>query len=212
MSRLSYDEEKELIIKVRDGDREAFGFFIENYIEYVKYIARKNMLYHISSGYKFSNEDIYQQGLVALIEAINKYSLDSTSKFSTYAFKWINGAVKEQIHFQLNRLGITETKYAVEGLSLDDDNGPSGILEDEDISVLDEIIRMEEILETKERIKQTIDLLTDTEKKVLYMVYGIACESTSNHKKIAKQLGLSEIEVKKAINSAMKKLKEAMEE
>ena len=45
-------------------------------------------------------------------------------------------------------------------------------------------------------------------RKVLYMAYGIGCERCANAGKIARELGMRELEVKRALQSGKRKLEE----
>jgi len=51
----------------------------------------------------FSNfEDLRQQGMIGLINAIEKYEPNSETKFSSYAYFWIKGAILEYLRCDKN--------------------------------------------------------------------------------------------------------------
>lgn len=76
---LTFDEEKELCIKVKRWDEEAKKKLIESNLRLVVSIAKR----YISS--KLSFMDLIQEGNVWLIKAIEKFDPDKDFKFSTYA-------------------------------------------------------------------------------------------------------------------------------
>lgn len=59
----------------------------------------KNLIYSIASKYSmnYSIEDLFQVGVIGLIDAYKHYKKDSQSKFSTYAFQYIRGSIIEYI-------------------------------------------------------------------------------------------------------------------
>lgn len=59
----------------------------------------KNLIYKIASKYSYyyNIEDLFQVGVIGLIKAYKNYKMDSTSKFSTYAYKYIFGEIIEFI-------------------------------------------------------------------------------------------------------------------
>ena len=62
--------------------------------------------------------------------------------------------------------------------------------------------------ERDEQLREDLQLLTEREKKVLYMAYGIGCERCAKAGKIAKALGMRELEVRRALQSGKRKLEE----
>lgn len=71
-----------------EGDEEARSQIIENYMNYVRYIASK---------YRDSNEpmaDLIQAGYVGLIEAVDRYDPSMKKEFTTFAYSTIDGEIK----------------------------------------------------------------------------------------------------------------------
>lgn len=84
---LTDEESKELLIKIKQGDKNAKKKFIEHNLRLVVKFAKKY----------FSNEisplDIIQEGNLGLIRAVEKFEIDKNYKFSTYARWWINQSI-----------------------------------------------------------------------------------------------------------------------
>ncbi len=59
----------------------------------------KNLIYKIASKYSYyyNMEDLFQVGVIGLIKAYKNYKMDSTCKFTTYAYKYIFGEIIEFI-------------------------------------------------------------------------------------------------------------------
>ena len=69
---------------------------INNIDEILKY---ENIVYSIINKYTyyFDSDDLYQVGMIGLINAYNNYRLNKNTKFSSYAYFYILGTVKEYI-------------------------------------------------------------------------------------------------------------------
>lgn len=71
---------------------------MNNILEYEKLVNK------IASKYSnYSNfEDLKQVGMIGLIKAIDKYEVNSNTKFSTYAYLWIKGEILEYLRCDKN--------------------------------------------------------------------------------------------------------------
>ena len=68
-------------------------------MEDIDILEYENMVYKIISKYKdyCDLDDLYQVGMIGLIDAKKNYKKESNTKFSTYAYFYIMGKVKEYI-------------------------------------------------------------------------------------------------------------------
>lgn len=105
---LSYEEEKNLAIKMSEGDRLAKTKLIQSNLRLVVSIAKKSI--HMS---KLSISDLIQEGNIGLMVALDKYNYKLGYKFSTYAIWWIKQAmfkaISEQSHCMKIPVYIQET-------------------------------------------------------------------------------------------------------
>ncbi len=88
---LSPSKEKELAIRISNGDEEAKKIFIESNLKLVVHIAKN----YIGRGLSFL--DLIQEGNIGLMIAVDKYDVNRNIKFSTYAFYWISKSIKQAI-------------------------------------------------------------------------------------------------------------------
>lgn len=88
---LSVQQERELAIKVAQGDSKARDLFIESNLRLVASIARN----YLNRGLSFL--DLIQEGNLGLMRAIDKYEVEKGYKFSTYATHWIRQAITRAI-------------------------------------------------------------------------------------------------------------------
>lgn len=85
------DHTKELILRSKEGDKEARDTLVIENMGLVYSIARRFM------GRGYEMEDIAQIGTIGLIKAIDKFDLNMDVMFSTYAVPMINGEIKRFI-------------------------------------------------------------------------------------------------------------------
>lgn len=111
--QLSLEEERDLAIKIAQGDALAKKKLIQSNLKLVVTIARKTI--HMS-GLPFV--DLIQEGNMGLIAAVDKFNYKLGYKFSTYAGWWIKQAmfkaISEQSHCMKIPVYIQETlsKYS----------------------------------------------------------------------------------------------------
>jgi RNA polymerase primary sigma factor len=91
---LSAAEEVDLAARARQGDARARQRMVEANIRLVMSIARR---YTCKS---LSFEDLVQEGVIGLLEAINKFDAGRGNRFSTYATYWIRQAIVRAIEKQ----------------------------------------------------------------------------------------------------------------
>ena len=95
---LSRDEEYDLAMKVRMGDKEATDKFVTSNLRLVVSIAKR----YAGSAESLKFNDLIQEGSFGLMKAATKYDPTKGYKFSTYATWWIRQAITRAIADQGN--------------------------------------------------------------------------------------------------------------
>ena len=88
---LTWKEEKELILKIKNGDEVAKNELLERNLRLVVSIAKK----YTDRGLPFL--DLVQEGNIGLMVALNKYDESKNCRFCTYAFYWISQKIERAI-------------------------------------------------------------------------------------------------------------------
>ncbi len=91
VSLLTFDEEKDLAIRIENGDLEARDKLIESNLRLVVSIAKK----YVRRGLLF--EDLVSEGNLGLMRAVEKFDYRKGYKFSTYATWWIKQGIQRAI-------------------------------------------------------------------------------------------------------------------
>ncbi|MCM8803785.1 MAG: sigma-70 family RNA polymerase sigma factor [Candidatus Omnitrophica bacterium] len=102
--KTSLKEEKEIIIRIRKGDKKLKEEFIKN---------NQGLVFHIAKKYAFTSEilpDLIAEGNMGLLRAIEKFDFRRKVKFGTYAYFWIKRFILRAIMKEFEILKIPE-KY-----------------------------------------------------------------------------------------------------
>lgn len=177
----------EIATRIKNGETEAFTQLAGRYIPLIRFKAR--------SFTGIETDDLYQEGLLSLLNAAMTFNEDKNIKFSTYAGACIhnrfvslsrkNGSLKEIQQRDIDSLDNT-----------DDFREPSaGNATDPELLV----IERDELQHIRERLKSTLSPL-ETEVFHLYM-------NGYRYREIAKKLSVSEKTVDNAVVRIRKKLK-----
>lgn len=88
---LSNDEKKELLLKIKSGDKNARKRFINGNLKLVLSVIKR------FKNYDENADDLFQIGCIGLIKAIDNFDVSQNVQFSTYAVPMIIGEMKRYI-------------------------------------------------------------------------------------------------------------------
>ena len=92
LSRLTRDEEEIYLLRIENGDVEAKKEFMKHHfglVEWYSHVYSKEPAY--------SSEDLFQEGMIILLDTIKKYDMSSQAKFSTYFYTRLKWRFKDMI-------------------------------------------------------------------------------------------------------------------
>ena len=200
---LEPEEERKLLEKLGTlDDTEVKSILIERNLRLVVYIAKK-----------FDNtgvgvEDLISIGTIGLIKAINTFKMDKKIKLATYASR----CIENEILMYLRRSAKTKMEVSIdEPLNVDWDGNElllSDILGTEE----DLIYRDLEEEVDKELLKKAMNILSDREKKIIDLRFGLKNEKGEEltQKEVADLLGISQSYISRLEKKIMKRLKKEM--
>jgi RNA polymerase primary sigma factor len=125
---LGRDEEHDLALRARAGDRQAAHKLIRHNLAFVVAIARKQRLGTVRL------DDVIQEGNVGLLRAVEKFDPHAGTRFSTYAVWWIRAYVGKYLKEARSAVRPQSGTVAQADFSLD-----TAVDEEGDVSHLDRL-------------------------------------------------------------------------
>ena len=186
----------EILDVVSEGNEEALELIIKKYQPVIKYIAGRKI--KIASNLGLDMSDLYQEGMIGLVEAINDFKAAKGVTFYTFA----NLCINRQINSALTKNNRDRDKILNNSLSLDKKVADSDktlmevLKPTNNITPLHEIIDVENDEELYSKIKSNLSEFETT-------VFDLKISNYS-YDEIQEKLGVSS----KRIYSAMRRIKD----
>ena len=218
LNPLTILEEKELAVKIQEGDAAALNRLVKHNLKIVVTIANR----HIGQGVPI--DDLIQEGNIGLFEAAQRFDPKSDARFITYASLWIRKRVNEAVvaHGRIVRLphnqeyDIYKAKMAGEetqNLSTVEIDAPIG--EDGDTTIGDILLNTKsniefeiELDDVKYRAKQVLSHLKERDRKIIKAYFGIDGDYEMSPDVIAERFDLTNVRVCQIVKSALTKMKD----
>lgn len=194
---LSAKEERECLIKWKNGDISARNKLVEHNLRLVAHIAKK---YYASCS---DTDELVSIGTIGLIKAVNTFDMDKNIRLSSYASRCIENEVL--MHFRNGK------KSALD-MSLDDtidsDSDGNKLTLMDIMSVEDDFVDNLDIKLKSEKLQKYIsETLTPREKLVITLRYGLNGQEPLTQREIAKKLNISRSYVSRIEKKALEDLK-----
>ncbi|MCU9612188.1 RNA polymerase sporulation sigma factor SigE [Caldibacillus lycopersici] len=198
---LSKEEEEILLEKLPKGDETARSMLIERNLRLVVYIARK----FENTGINI--EDLISIGTIGLIKAVNTFNPEKKIKLATYASRCIENEIL--MYLRRNNKIRSEVSFD-EPLNIDWDGNElllSDVLgTDEDIITKD----LESNVDRKLLMK-ALHSLSDREKLIMELRFGLVGEEEKTQKDVADMLGISQSYISRLEKRIFKRLRKEFE-
>ena len=192
---LTPDEEKYYIYRIRNGDEQAKGLFIEANLRLVISIAKK----YVNTGIEFL--DLIQEGNIGLMNALDKFDPEKGFKFSTYATLWIRREIIRAIIVRSHKINAfcIDTLGKLDKRTLEEKTGNDDITLDEHI----EAIGLKNIFEAL----LNSNVLNERESEFIKLRYGFPNNQPMTLTAIGKKYGVSKQRVNQVLDQALLKIK-----
>ena len=199
---LSSEEEAKCFDLLKKGDDNAREKLILHNLRLVAHIVRK---YYSSSP---DQEDLTSIGTIGLVKAVDTFKPESGARFATYAARCIQNEIL--MHFRSRKKLACEVSIN-ETIDVDRDGNPLTYI---DVIGCDECISDEIDLKIKieKALKFVNNLLTERERRIIIMRYGLYGRRPMTQKETAEKLGISRSYVSRIEKSALDKLRSAFEQ
>ena len=197
--KLDYDEEQEVLAKLKDGDEKAREILIERNLRLVVYLAQR----FENTGVNL--DDLTSIGTIGLIKAVGTFNVDKNIKFATYASR----CIENEILMYLRKTQRSKTDISLdEPLSVDKD-GNELVLGDVVGTDSDFVYKEIESKVENEVLVTLLNNLDDRERYIMKLRYGLtkdlSCELTQ--KEVADKLNISQSYISRIEKKVLLKLK-----
>lgn len=198
---LKKEEEDELLEKFSNGDESAREPLIVHNLRLVVYIAKK----FDNSGVGI--DDLVSIGTIGLIKAVNTFRPEKNIKLATYASR----CIENEILMYLRKISLHKTDISIdEPLNIDWD-GNELLLSDVLGSEPDEINRNLEAENEKNLLLMSVNTLSERERLIMSMRFGLDGEKEHTQKEVADLLGISQSYISRLEKRIIERLKREME-
>ena len=199
---LSPKEEQHYLERAAAGDLEARNVLVERNLRLVAHIMKK---YYASES---DQEDLISIGTIGLIKAVSSYRLDKNIRLATYASRCIENEIL--MHFRAGRKRAQDVSLS----ELIETGTDGAALELQDVVAGEEDL-LEELSsrENARRLRAAVEaVLTDQEREVVCMRYGLFGQEARKQREVAARLGISRSYVSRIEKRALERLRAELEE
>ncbi len=194
---LSADEEMDVLSKIDEEDSNSKQILVERNLRLVVYIAKK-----------FENtgidlEDLISIGTIGLMKAINTFNTGKNIKLATYASR----CIENEILMYLRRNNKIKGELSIDEPLNQDRDGNELLLSDV-LGTDEDIIykNLEEEVDHK-LLKIAISKLTDKEKYIMNLRFGMEGHKEKTQKEVADMLGISQSYISRLEKKIMLKMR-----
>lgn len=181
---LSTEEENEmlsLLSEEREKER-ARTALIQHNLRLVVYIARK----FENTG--VDNDDLVSIGTIGLIKAINSFRSDKNIKLATYASR----CIENEILMYLRRTSRLKTEISFDEPLNTDFEGNELLLSDVLGTSAESVYGDVEASAEREQLKEALKKLSERERKIMFLRFGLESGEEMTQKDVADLLGISQ--------------------
>ena len=198
---LTQEEERHYLKLAGEGDLAARNVLIERNLRLVAHIMKK---YYAQTS---DQEDLISIGTIGLIKGISTFDTSKGARLATYAARCVENEIL--MYFRSQR-------KSAQDVSLSDCIESSG--DGAALSLMDVVSDEQDLLEQvtqREAVQQlrgAVDAcLTDQERRVVVLRYGLNGRAPQRQREVAKQTGISRSYVSRIEKRALEKLRQALE-
>ena len=195
-------EEANLLTRMESGDQVARGQLIEHNLRLVAHIVKK---YNMADK---ETDDLISIGTIGLIKAIDTFDDAKGIRLATYASRCIDN---ELLMMLRSGKRLAKEVYLYDPIGSDREGNEINLLdiiEETDVDIVENIVLEDDIKKLYHIIGK---VLTDREREIICLRYGLSNTREITQREIAGMLGISRSYVSRIEKKALKKLKECFE-
>lgn len=194
---LSREEEAETLRQMEQGNEEAKAKLIERNLRLVVYIARR----FENTGVNI--EDLISIGTIGLIKAVETFHADRNIKLATYSSR----CIENEILMHIRKISNQRTEVSLDEPINTDWDGNELLLSDVLGTDGDTVMRPLEDDAEHQILRQALSRLSEREKKIVSMRFGLEGRQEQTQKEVAEILGISQSYISRLEKRIMQRLR-----
>ena len=196
---LSKKEEEECFIRISEGDKNAKNRLIEHNLRLVAHIVKKY------SNNVSDQDELISIGTIGLIKAVSTFDYSKGARFATYASR----CIENEILMYLRRTSRLKSEVSFDEPLNTDFEGNELLLSDILGTSADSVYGDVEATVEKEQLKEALKKLSERERKIMFLRFGLGGGEEMTQKDVADLLGISQSYISRLEKKIMKRLKKA---
>ena len=196
---LAAEEEQYYLQRLKEGDAQARDVLVERNLRLVAHIVKK----YQNSGEK--TEDLISIGTIGLIKAVTTFDSDKGSRLVTYAARCVENELL--MYFRSKKKTARETSY-YDPIGTDKEGNEIHLLDIMESSERDAFSRVCLKEDSRKLYALLRKILTERERTVLVMRYGLYNGREYTQREVAAKLGISRSYISRIEKNALLKLRE----
>ena len=198
---LSQKEEMHYLTLAAGGDLEARNILIERNLRLVAHIMKK---YYAQSA---DQEDLISIGTIGLIKGISTFDASKGARLATYAARCAENEIL--MYFRSQRKSAQDVSLS-DYIETGADGAALSLMDvvAEDSDLLDRVSTREQLRQLRSAVET---VLTDQERDVIQLRYGLGGHSPKRQREVAEQTGISRSYISRIEKRALQKLRKAIE-
>ena len=199
---LTEEEERHYLSLAAEGDLDARNILIERNLRLVAHIMKK--YYAVVS----DQEDLISIGTIGLIKRITTFDASKGARLATYAARCVENEIL--MHFRAQKKSAQDVSLS-DFIETGTDGAALSLMDvvSEDCDLLEQISGKEQTWHLRRAVE---DCLTDQERQVIVLRYGLDGRPPQKQREVAKITGISRSYVSRIEKRALEKLREVLEE
>jgi len=195
--KLSAQEEYQLVEEMKKGSEEARNQLIERNLRLVVFTAQK-----------FDNtnvcmEDLISIGTIGLIKAVGSFNNEKNIKMATFASR----CIENEILMHLRKTSKQKREISLDEPINTDSEGNYLCIADTLSGEPDEVSRDMDKKDEKSNLIEVLNNLTDKEKEIMCMRYGLYGKSEMTQKQVADYFDISQSYISRIEKKILDKMK-----
>ena len=199
---LTREEEQYYLDLAAKGDLDARNVLVERNLRLVAHIMKK---YYTQTS---DQEDLISIGTIGLMKGIATFDPSKGSRLATYAARCIENEIL--MHFRSMRKSSQDVSLS-DYIETGADGAPLELMDvvGEDTDLFEQVTARESVRELRRAVE---DCLTDQERQVIRLRYGLDTGAPKRQREVAAITGISRSYVSRIEKRALEKLRDALEE